>query len=147
MTNLTKRDREMFPAVFGWDAFDRVFEDMRGSLFEVPQGYPTDVVELRNKNGDVTGYEVDVALAGIPKENVSINVERDTLTISVKKADKQENEERRSVRNSMARRSMQVELGLHGIDKEKIKADIVDGLLKVELPIAEEALPRVIKIG
>ena len=132
MTNLMKRNREMFPAVFGWDAFDKVFEDMRGSLFEVPQGYPTDVVELRNENGDVTSYEVDVALAGIPKENVSISVEKDTL---------------RYVRNSMARRSMQVELGLHGIDKENIKADIVDGLLKVELPIAEEAMPRVIEIG
>lgn len=150
MTNLIKRNsREIFPAIFGWDAFDKAFSDMfsHDALLEAPQGYPTDVIETRGNDGEVTGYEVDVALAGIPKENVEISVEKDTLTISIKKVEKEENETRRYVRNSMARRSMQVKYGLHGIDKNKIKADLSDGMLRVELPLAEEAKPRIIEIG
>ena len=42
---------------------------------------------------------------------------------------------------------MQLRYGLHDIDKEKIKADLSDGMLKVTLPIAEEVKPRKVTIG
>ena len=138
----------LFPSVFGWDAFEKLVEGFpRAQLFETPQGYPSDIVQVIDEAGNVTGYEVDVTLAGIPRENVNISVEDDTLTISVDKVEKKEEKNRNYLRRGISQRAMQSRYGLHGVDKEKIKATLADGMLKVELPIAEEAKPKTITIG
>lgn len=153
MTNaITKKGYDRLPSVFGFDAFDKMFENMFNTnifdeLYEAPQGYPTDVIEVNNDNGEVTGYEVDVTLAGIPKDNVDIAVDRDVLNISINKVEKEENKNRNYLRKGISQRSMQLRYGLHGIDKDSIEAELVDGMLKVKLPLAEEVKPRKINIG
>lgn len=152
MNALVKRGYDRLPSVFGWDAFDSLFGSMFDSgvperLFDMPQGYPTDVIEVKDDKGNATGYEVDVTLAGIPKESVDISIEKDVLTISVNKIEKQEDKNKNYLRKGISQRAMQLRYGLHGIDKEKIKADLVDGMLKVELPLAEESKPKKINIG
>lgn len=156
MNQIVKRGYDRFPAIFARDAFDDMIEAMLSPvhmdfnlerLFEAPQGYPTDIIETKDERGIVTGYEVDVTLAGIPKENVDISIEKEVLTISVNKVEKQEDKSRNYLRKGISQRSMQLRYGLHGIDKDKIKADLVDGMLKVELPLAEETKPKKIKIG
>ena len=149
---IVRRGYDRLPSVYGWDAFDRMLGelfsgDTRGSLFEQPQGYPTDIIEIKDENGQVTAYEVDVTLAGIPKENVDIAIEKDVLNISINKVEKEEDKTRTYVRKGISQRSMQLRYGLHDIDKEKIKADLSDGMLKVTLPIAEEVKPRKVTIG
>lgn len=151
MTNTVVRYKDssnMFPPVFGWEAFDKLFDEVfRGQLYEQPQGYPTDVIEIKNDSGEVIGYEIDVTLAGIPKENVEVTIEKDSLSISVKKVEKDANPNRTYLRKGISQKAMQIKYGLHGIDKEKIKANMAEGMLKVELPLAEEAKPRQITIG
>lgn len=139
---------DMFPAVFGLEALERLFDSFpRGQLYDTPQGYPSDIIQVTDESGNVTGYEVDVTLAGIPRENIVIGVEKDTLTISVEKVEKQEDKTRNYLRRGISQRAMQLRYGLHSIDKEKIKATLADGMLKVELPLAEEAKPKTITIG
>lgn len=149
---LVKRGYDRLPSVFGFDAFDKIFEDMFSTnvfneLYSAPQGYPTDVVEVKDDKGNVIGSEITVALAGIPKENVDIAVDRDVLNISINKVEKEEDKNRNYLRKGISQRSMQLRYGLHGIDKDKIKANLVDGMLKVELPLAEEIKPRKVEIG
>lgn len=153
MTNaIVKRGYDRLPSVFGFDAFDEMFSEFfddnsLGKLFKQPEGYPTDLIEVKNESGEVIGYEVDVTLAGIPKENIDIAIERDALNISINKVEKEEDKNRNYLRRGISQRSMQLRYGLHGIDKDKIKANLVDGMLKVELPLAEEVKPRKIEIG
>lgn len=149
---LVKRGYDRLPSVFGWDAFDQMIDEMFGDnifdrLMKQPQGYPSDLIEIRDENGNVTGHEVSVALAGVPKENVGITVEGDVLNIFINKTEKEENKRKNYLQRGISQRSMQLRYGLHGVDKEKIKASFVDGMLKVELPIAEEVKPRTITIG
>lgn len=158
-TAIVKRGHDRLPAIFAMDAFDDMFESLFSpvrsvvdfdieKLFNAPPGYPTDIVEVRDeKNGNVTGYEVDVTLAGIPKENVDISIEDDCLNVSVNKVEKTEKDSRTYLRKGISQRSMQLRYGLRGIDKDKIRANLVDGMLKVELPLAEEVKPKKIQIG
>lgn len=158
MNQIVKRGYDRFPAIFARDAFDDMIEAVLSpvpisfnieKLFEAPQGYPTDIIETTDKSGIVTGYEIDVTLAGIPKENVDISIEKEVLIISVNKVKKQEDKCRNylHLRKGISQRSMRLRYGLNGIDKDKIKADLVDGMLKVELPLAEEAKLKKIEIG
>jgi len=119
----------------------------REQLLDGAHGYPTDILELKDDSGKVTGYQINVTLAGIPKENVEITAECDAISISVKKTDKSENKNHNYLRKGISQRSMQTRYGLHGIDKENIKASMSDGMLTVTLPLAEEAKPKVITIG
>ncbi len=146
MTTLMKRHMDTLPAIFGWNAFDKLFNNF-DSMFDTTQGYPTDVIELKNDEGDVTGYEVDITLAGIPKENIEISLEKDIINISIKKSEKEEDKSRNYIRRGISQRSMQLRYGLHSINKEKINASLKDGLLKITLPLMEEAKPRIINIG
>lgn len=147
MTSIVKRSN-LFPALFEWDMFDGLLNEMMSSTFGAQNPvYPTDIVEVKDDNGKVKGYEVDITLAGIPKENVEIVVENDALNISVKKVEKSEDKNRNYLRKGISQRAMQLRYGLHGIDKENIKANMSDGMLKVELPLAEEAKPKVLEIG
>ena len=141
-----------FPSVFAADAFDDYFGDMfrvgfPESFFKQSQGYPTDLVEVKDEAGNVTGYEVMVTLAGIQKEKIDVNVDGDMLSINVDKEEKLEDKSRNYLSKGISHRSMQLRYGLHGIDKGKIRADMKDGMLKVELPVAEESKPKKIEIG
>ncbi|MFA5754204.1 MAG: Hsp20/alpha crystallin family protein [Patescibacteria group bacterium] len=137
---------DTFPAIFGWDAFDKAFREFNDLLLPI-EGYPTDVIEIKNDEGRVTGYEVNITLAGIPKENIEISLEKDIINISVKKSEKEEDKNRNYIRKGISQRSMQLRYGLHSIDKENIDASLKDGLLKISLPLAEEIKPRIINIG
>lgn len=146
MTTLMKKHVDAFPAVFGWDAFDKLFSDF-DSMFGASQGYPTDLIEIKDNEGKVTSYEVNVTLAGIPRENIEISIEKDIINISIKKNEKEEDKNRNYIRKGISHRSMQLRYGLHSIDKEKITATLENGLLKIILPLVEEVKSRVISIG
>ena len=141
-----KRHMDTLPAIFGWNAFDKLFNNF-DSMFDTVQGYPTDVIELKNDEGDVTGYEVDITLAGISKENIEISLENDIINISIKKSEKEDDKNRNYIRRGISQRSMQLRYGLHRINKELINATLENGLLKIFLPLAEEAKPRMINIA
>jgi len=135
------------PALFGGDAFDRMASELfENSLVSERYSYPTDIVQVFDENGQVTGYEILVALAGIDKSFVDVSTDNDVLIISVKKDEKEE-KNRAYIQKGISHRAMESRFGFHGIDKTKIKATFVDGMLKVELPLAEEVKPASIKIG
>lgn len=146
MNTIVKRNNAI-PSIFGWNFMDKLFDELDGQFFENVSVYPTDVIELTDEKGNVTGYELDVTLAGIPRENVEVLIDRDVLDISVKKVEQENKNGRNYIRKGISQRSMQLRYGLHGIDKDKIQANIKDGMLKVTLPIAEEAKPNKIIIG
>ena len=147
MTTLMRRQGDTLPAIFGWDAFDKLFGNTFDEMFNTPTGYPTDLIEVKDDDDKVTGYEVNVTLAGIPKENIEISLENDIINISIKKSEKEDDKNRNYIKRGISQRSMQLRYGLHRINKELINATLENGLLKIFLPLAEEAKPRMINIA
>ena len=149
MSTLSRYTRDEFLT-----PFDRLFDDVFNSFGVTPYvgsynkaSYPkVDVVEYNDR------YELEADLAGLSKEDVSVELEGDTLVIRGGKKSYPESSNSaagryiyKEIKRSSFTRSFSVG---EGIDKTKIKADFVNGTLKVTLPRVkvEEVKPTKIKL-
>lgn len=85
---------------------------------------------------------VEAVVAGVPKKYVEIEIEDGVLTIKAEVKEEQESA------NEYRQSSYQYyyTTALSGGQWDKAEADIVDGIVKVEIPKAESARPRKITI-
>ena len=122
--------------------FDRLFENMAqmsaGSK-SLPSYPPFNVV----KDGDQ--YIVEVALAGIDKKDLDVEVQENTLSISYESSNKEESDNK--LYRGIAQRSFRRQFSL-AEDVEVTGATFKNGLLKIDLEriIPEEKRPKQIKI-
>jgi len=97
----------------------------------------TDVIEKEN------AYQLEAELPGFNKEDISIDLKNDTLTISASHTDNNDEKDsdgkyiRRERRSSSYQRSFHVE----GLKPEDIIAQYKNGILTVNLP-KKEAIPE-----
>ena len=122
--------------------FDRLFENMAqlsaGSK-SLPSYPPFNVV----KDGD--HYIVEVALAGIDKKDLDVEVQENTLSISYESSNKEESDNK--LYRGIAQRSFRRQFSL-AEDVEVTGAIFKNGLLQIDLEriIPEEKQPKQIKI-
>ena len=122
--------------------FDRLFENMAqmsaGSK-SLPSYPPFNVV----KDGDQ--YIVEVALAGIDKKDLDVEVQENTLSISYDSSNKEESDNK--LYRGIAQRSFRRQFSL-AEDVEVTGASFKHGLLQIDLEriIPEEKQPKQIKI-
>ncbi|MCR5100790.1 MAG: Hsp20/alpha crystallin family protein [Butyrivibrio sp.] len=118
-----------------FEEMDRMFEDFwgNGSSLETTSGMKTDVLD----KGD--HFELDADLPGFKKEDISVDLKDDVLTISAShNENKDEKDEdgkyiRRERRSSSYSRSFSVA----GLKPEDIDAKYENGVLTVNLPKKE----------
>jgi len=130
--------------------FDLLFKDFFKSELnfqpatEAKISHPVDIYE--NKNG----LHFEVACTGLSKEDVEINIEGDVLKISYSKPQEDaccEVDECNYIHKGVAKRSFN--LGYKIASKfhlSQATAEMKNGLLKISVPFAEEAKPKVLKI-
>lgn len=89
---------------------------------------------------DANGFNLELDLPGVKKENLSISVKEDTLTIIAekKKVEQEGNEENGSKEVVVSRFEESFTLNSKSIDLESIDAKLEDGILTVKLPKKEE---------
>lgn len=109
----------------------RAFDDMERSFFRSDlHEFRTDVTE------DDQGYEISAELPGFHKEDISLDVEGDYLTISASHSE--ENEESDEKKNYIKRErffgSYSRSFDISGVDVDSIHAEYNDGILKIDLP-------------
>lgn len=85
---------------------------------------------------------VEAVVAGVPKKDVEIEIEDGVLTIKAEV--KEETETKDEYRKSSYQ--YYYTTALSGGQWDKAEADVVDGIVKVEIPKAESARPRKISI-
>lgn len=89
------------------------------------------------------GFRIDVAAAGLSKEDFKLHLEDNVLTISATKEqdknDEQDKYTRREFNYTSFSRSFQLD---ESIDQENVKAEHVDGILKIRLPKREESIKQ-----
>lgn len=102
---------------------------------------PVDIYE------DGESLVLQAEVPGVRKEDLDIRVENNVLTLSgERKQEKETTEEQyHRVERSYGRFVRSFTLPV-GIDTEKTKAEVHDGLLTLTLPKAEEAKPKRIKV-
>jgi len=102
--------------------------------------HPVDILETED------GLHFEIACTGLTKKDIEINVEGDILRISYDK-DKDNVPEGTWIHRGIARRSFN--LGYKIAPKFSLAnadAEMNDGLLKITIPYADEAKPKVLKI-
>jgi HSP20 family protein len=146
-------DKEVL-TVTGWDPFREVglfrglspFRDiprLGGSLPEAAARWAPsiDVAE------DDDNFVVTVELAGAKKDDVTLEVHDNVLTIRGEKRSEREekNEQRRYVERCFGSFSRSFTLPTNA-NGEKVHASYADGVLTVEIPKREESKPRTIAV-
>ena len=86
------------------------------------------------------GFELEIAAPGLKKEDFNINLENSILTISSELADEKNEEGKNYTRKEFYYGSFSRSFTLpKSIDTDKIKADYIHGILKIDLPKRDQA--------
>lgn len=91
-------------------------------------------------------FWLEFAIPGFGKDDVSIDIDQNVMTVSGKKEEKSEDEKytRREFWYNEFKRSFTLP---KSVDQEATKASFKDGILTVELPKKPEAKPKSLKIA
>lgn len=130
----------LYRSAIGFDRFATLLDEARRS--DVQGGFPPYNIELLSEDA----YRITMAVAGFAEENLDIEIEGDTLTVSGK-VDKAE-EAPQYLHQGIAARSFQRRFKL--ADHVKVRgADLKNGLLHIELEreVPEILKPRKVAIG
>lgn len=124
--------------MMNYDPF-RSFGDMERSFFADEPGvsaFRTDIKDM----GD--SYRLEAELPGFAREDISVDIENELLTISAEH--KRENEEKKDsfVRRERFYGSFKRSFDISGIDADNISAAYTDGVLSLDMPKKHELLPR-----
>ncbi len=119
---------------------NRMFNDFEKDFMSNPfsassYGFKTDIKD------DGKNFTVEAELPGFNKEDISIDIDKDVLTVSA--SHKSENEEKtdKYVRRERSYGSFSRSFDVTGIDAENIKAAYNNGVLELTLPKLEAVEP------
>lgn len=127
-----------------FDPFDVVWKNILDSnstfnTVESKINYPVDIYETE------TGLRLELAVVGLNKEDINIQVDGDTLRISHTKPT--EKNERTYVQRGIARRSFDLAWKISSkLDLNKLEAQLDKGLLILDIPYAETKAPKKVTI-
>jgi HSP20 family protein len=96
------------------------------------------------REGDTFVVEFD--LPGVQKDTLDIDVERNVLTVKAERSPRNGDWEMLAAERPTGLFSRQLVLG-DNLDLEKIAADYESGVLRLRIPVAEQAKPRKIEVS
>ena len=124
-------------------AFDpfRDFDELERRFFGAPNAvvnsFRTDVMD----NGDA--YVLEAELPGFSKENISIDIENDCLTITAERKNEDKEEKRNYVKRERVYGRFSRSFDVSGINVDGITASFQDGVLKLDMPKKVDTVPPV----
>lgn len=141
MTNLPTFDR-FLPSTLGFDRFFHVLDHASDFVPQANSFPPVNIVKEGENN-----YTVEIAVAGYDEDEIDVTVEKNTLKVSGKKAEKDEKVERNYVYRGIAGRSF-VRSFILADTVEVRDASLKNGILTVTLEnvIPEAKKPRKIPL-
>ena len=98
------------------------------------------------REGDV--FVAEVELPGVDPSSIDVDVEERTLTVRAERKEAPAGEDRRWLTKERPAGTFARQLNLgQGLALDKIEADYTDGVLRLVIPVAEEAQPRKIAVS
>jgi len=95
---------------------------------------------------DGESFVVELDLPGVALDAISLDVERNVLTVRAERPGPQQGREMVAAERPAGVFSRQLFLG-DTLDTERVQASYRDGVLRLTIPVAERAKPRRIEIG
>jgi HSP20 family protein len=134
----TDRVLRQLPALFNDNWLNNVFGEVE-KAFEVPNAvYPFNVIQVRNSKQEAVRYEVEVALAGVGKENIDVKVRDGQLHINVSKEKEEPSDTTTYLKKGISQRKGSMTFNLdEKVNSKKITSSYKDGLLRVVIPVVQ----------
>jgi HSP20 family protein len=117
---------------------DRLTQQVLGTPAR-PAAMPIDAY----RSGDMFVVEFD--LPGVSPDTIDLTVERNVLTVHASRARREDQAEMLVSERPFGTFSRQLFLG-ETLDTERLTANYEDGVLRLEIPVAEQAKPRKVEI-
>jgi len=132
------------PGLFNESWLTSVIKDF-DKAFDIPNAtYPYNIVSETDPDGNPYAYYIEVALAGVGKDNITVNVKEGRLHINVNKEEEEYDETIHFHRRGISRRKGQLSFTLNdNTDIKNISSTYTDGLLRVKVPVVK---PEVVNI-
>ena len=124
------------------EAADYRFSDLVKDFFGEDHYRPASIAPRTNILENKESFELEIALPGVRKEDVSIDVNKDMLTIAHREKERKEGEvvyNRKEFDYSRFKRSFSLP---ESVNTEGIKARMENGILSLVLPKKDEAIDR-----
>lgn len=113
--------------------------------FITPSSRSFTPVNIKETEND---YVLDVVAPGFQKEDFKINLDNNTLTVSVEKKEEMENQNEKFIRKEFKQQSFSRSFTIdENIDAENISAKYVNGVLTLNLAKKQEVKPSVKEIS
>lgn len=149
MRTLMVRNNQAPRTYRGFNDFDRLFEDVFGSIMQNPTFDLTDrqpQVDIRTTEN---GYEIAADLPGFDEKDIDVSLENDLLTISADRTSENETEKGGNgylVRERTQARYRRTFALPEDVNREKVDARYKNGVLTLKLERKPESKPKQIKI-
>jgi len=143
----TSRTFSRMPDLFSPNWLNNIADTWDRALDAPNAVYPYNIKLIRNKSGEEVQYEIELALAGVSRENIEVKVKDSDLNIDIKQSETV-GDEAQYLRKGISHRKGKLSFSLgEKVNKKKIKSSYVDGLLTVTIPLIEpETLDIDIKV-
>lgn len=125
----------------------RDFEDLERGFFGYPFGFVNDK-PFGGLKTDITDegdhYLLEADLPGFDKKDINIDINGDTLTVSAQRRSRHEEKDEKDkiIRSERSYGSYTRQFDISEVNAEAIKAKYENGVLQLELPKKENALPK-----
>ncbi len=140
--SIVKRNSLFFPSLMN--------DFMGPDWFGGTEKYNTSVPAVNIKDNN-EGFELELAVPGMKKDDFTVEIDNDVLTISSEMQSEKEESNDNYTRKEFSYTSFKRAFTLpETVDGSKIDAKYEDGILRLTLPKKQEALPkpkRLIEIG
>jgi len=126
------------------DDFDRLIDRFFTRDFDIWEGRTAFDVDIYE---DADNVVIKAEIPGMNKEDISVSLTDDTVTISGKKTEEKkvekENYYKKEIRTGNFSRSFTLPCA---VDREKVKATYKNGVLEIVLPKSEKAKEKEVKV-
>ncbi|CAA9291877.1 MAG: hypothetical protein AVDCRST_MAG77-5224 [uncultured Chloroflexi bacterium] len=127
--------------------FDRMLEDVPGFAARGARSRATGGANPANLYETPEAYWVELPLPGVRPEDVEVTVQENMLTLQAKRA-WQTPENAKTIWQGFGQGEWRQSFTLPGeVNNEKVSASLEHGILRLELPKAEHAKPRTIRVN
>ena len=123
---------------FSMSAYDpfRLFDEKaRQMMHGGSAAFRTDIREENDR------YVLEADLPGFRKEDIRIDLEEDTMTITAERRSEHNEENSNYIRRERSYGSFTRRFGTEGIDTERMEASFTDGVLTLSMPKLAEPTP------
>lgn len=142
----TERHLSQLPALFSSRWFNSIFDDVLPEKILEDQStfYPYNISVVKDGE-EIVKYILEVALAGVGKNNIDIDVKDDILTVQVLKEDKELEKGRSYLKHGISRRksTFSYKLDTNQVNVKNIQSTYIDGLLTVSLPVKKKETHKI----